>query len=722
MRNVLRIVYAVAAVAAVAVLCVKPVRLDTGVFGMAGDGAGGILGEMLERNSNRVRVLVEAKNFRAAKRGAKKVSEFFGPNAQWSMVLRGDGLSKLLGVYAAHSGGLLAEEDFLLLKSGGAGERKIYERAKARMLAPYGVSMFKARDDPFFLLDGFVAEKMRFGAGQTANGAPARKFRDGFAMFSSADGGHSNIVMVCNTQNISDADFDVLMRGLDAFKEALGKDGVKAHFSSPRMHAYYAARSTMAEVNVLSAVSVVLVCALAFAAFRSFRVFAPMVAGFGVSFLAAVACLVLFFERPHAAVLLFATSLIGLSIDYSYHFFFSYGAQKREAADIRKKMFYSFATTEFCFLSLLFSSFALLRQIAVFSAAGIAASFAFVMLFYPAFLRGARLRKCAFSPRVPRACAVGRAVFTGVFVLVAVAGLFMFRAKTDVSALYKPPSILLADDIAVSKAFGDAKTPLAIIEGGSVAEIIEREEAHSVRGISMFVPSARRQAECRELVERFYAKYADSFFGDIGAKVGFVPNVRSESLELGDLEGTIAWDAVSAMLFDKPDGKCAVVPFYGDPSGFSAADGMRIAFVPELLDETFGAFTAQTSRFLAFAIFATAVLFAVFFGRRALLLGLPILIAQGIAVFAITLACGGVNVFCMLALYMMLGIGVDYCVFNIEGASPHARTAALFAFLTSFFGFGMLYFTSFAAVSALGGTLAAGLGIIYAVSLLLGHE
>ena len=72
------------------------------------------------------------------------------------------------------------------------------------------------------------------------------------------------------------------------------------------------------EINVLSAVSLVVVFALGVWLFRSARFVVPLVATLASAFLVATAA-VFAIGRPHVLTFVFGTSLIGLGVDYVYH-------------------------------------------------------------------------------------------------------------------------------------------------------------------------------------------------------------------------------------------------------------------------------------------------------------------------------------------------------------------------------------------------------------------
>ena len=117
-------------------------------------------------------------------------------------------------------------------------------------------------------------------------------------------------------------------------------------------------------------------------------------------------------------------------------------------------------------------------------------------------------------------------------------------------------------------------------------------------------------------------------------------------------------------------------------------------------------------------LLAAAAAFAMIFRRRFLRLALPLAMSVGAALCAQALFAGGVNLFHILALFILMGLGVDYAIFHSASSSNGTKNAVLISFATSFAGFGALAFTSFGAISSIGSVLAVGLAAAYLTSFL----
>ncbi|MBR5017136.1 MAG: hypothetical protein IKX50_05355, partial [Spirochaetia bacterium] len=141
----------------------------------------------------------------------------------------------------------------------------------------------------------------------------------------------------------------------------------------------------MKEISWITGVSLALVAMIIFFAFRSLLPMLISVANITVSLLFGLAVALIFYGKINALALVFGTTLIGVSIDYSIHWFVN-----------REKIFRSLTinciSTEVSWCLLMLAPFPLLRQIALFSAAGLLCSYLIVRLVYPLF-NGAALNQ-----------------------------------------------------------------------------------------------------------------------------------------------------------------------------------------------------------------------------------------------------------------------------------------------------------------------------------------
>ena len=471
---------------------------------------------------------------------------------------------------------------------------------------------------------------------------------------------------------------------LALIREAEADEGI--WLSGSPFHAALARRNTIREVNLLSALSLLAVLFFGWLLFRSFRFVLPMIGAIACGFVAATGAICLLPGRPHALTFLFGTTLIGLGVDYCYHALSS----ERNAPDFRRKLTGALLTTGFAFAPLLFSSVGVLRQMSVFSIAGLVAIHACVLLF---------IRPLAGTVRPLRALAKVRfAPFVyALAMVVLLVGLPLLSRRvhdgfsSDPAAFHRPAPVM---------ARGEAK--FASLSGGG-------------EGLRI-VDLTRWQEENAALK----------------AKLGEAPG--GVFLSAADLPAGLAFTREGEDFLVLPEAAAAAI--VGDRG---ASVDLR-----KLLQGLFARFTSESLVQAGVALVLLFVSALCVFRRRVLSVFLPPAAAGILTLLSLLLLNEPITFFHLLCFFILIGLGIDYAIFHrisetnrgnfptevdwlhVPGEKGCLRVSnspiVFFSFLTSLVGFGLLAFTSFPVTRGMGITLAIGLFWAYALSLPLGDR
>jgi predicted exporter len=179
-----------------------------------------------------------------------------------------------------------------------------------------------------------------------------------------------------------------------------------------------------------------------------------------------------------------------------------------------------------------------------------------------------------------------------------------------------------------------------------------------------------------------------------------------------------------------PDAFAAIVI----PQGVSAANEPALLDVAHALpgvsfvdkaasvSRLFGVYRQDGAIWLAGALTLVLALLMFRYGwRGAIAVALPVWLAIGVTLAAFGYAHVRINLFNMLALMLVLGVGANYAVFLREGAMRAATdrgavwTGVLLSAATTLLSFGMLGMSSMPALKSFGATLS--LGIMVSVML-----
>lgn len=493
-----------------------------------------------------------------------------------------------------------------------------------------------------------------------------------------------------------------------------------------------AAQADIQRLSLAATLGIMLLFALAFRSVKPLLA-ALVVLGGGVA--AGLAASFAVFGELHALTLVFGTTLLGLCVDYVLHYLvhrWAHPSQDAAAAldAVRPGMALGLLTSVTAFGFLLFAGFPALGQLAVFAASGLLTAFAMVCLWLPwavaAPAAGNPLaRIVSRSPRLP-----GRARLAAVLALAVAAaiGLPSLQVVDDVRGLQSIPDALAADDARVRDLTrhlpGRAGADFHIVEGDSLDAALERErtafENANAFGLSRFLLSRDARAANR-------AAHAPLFDGEpsiaarVLAELGFDPRLARDlrtAYRAGHVPDTAA-------LLESPGLRELAALHVSTANGAAlvarAADSVQAPNVRHIepLAEVQATFAAIRWRALLAVGGGYLLMLAILVRRYGLRDGArvlaPALLGAGCAVGLLGLFGLPLNVFSMIALILVLGIGADYALFLREGRdfAGTARLATGCAALTSLLSFGLLFFSHLDALRAFGFTAAAGVFVAW---------
>jgi len=485
-----------------------------------------------------------------------------------------------------------------------------------------------------------------------------------------------------------------------------------------------------------------------------FRSFAPHVlAGLQLvaSVLAATAAVIACFGSIQILTLVFGTTLLGIAVDYAFLYFAEYwfggGEPRRVMGAVRPGLTMGLLTGVVAFAFLLLAGFPALTQFAVFSVVGLLEAGLVVALIFPVTLTRAPdvathaavhwpQRFIAAASRASR----WRYLVPALALLLAVPGWWRLHASDDVRELQHLPAGLLETDEHIRTTLGQLPPPgFFLIEGQDLEQALVREEALFARvhaelpqasalGLSRFLPSAARQRASLAAWDKSLAAPAELR----AAFTGFgLPATLADSVEAAWRASPHAPLDAEALLDAAPDLRRFVVPngegvallstvaadadIDAAPLDRAAAAVPGARFVVPLarIADTFHRIRVRATGLVIIGYLLISALLVWRYGRReAVRMLYPPLLALGVTLGALGWLGEPVNIFVVVALILILGLGRDYAVFLREGGALR-RSPALavtLSALTTVSSFGLLALSQTAALHAFG--LATLIGIL----------
>ena len=700
-------------------IAVLALRIGTGVetdlYSLADAQDGGALKEIAAGLAHQGRVLVEG----AAERPPVALAQALAAELGQRPAGR---FADTLAYLARHKEGLLAPITRARLQAGRFSEVTDDALAQLFGLVP---PLFPVKDDPFLLATGYALSlQSHLAEGWTLkDGFPACERAERAYLLVTVDLSDvapariAEFLVRAQAFNAGQADF-----GIAAAEQAA--DGLRIWCGGPPFHAARTAERAKREINLLSVLSLTAVVGFGWLLLRTFRFLPMLLATLGMAALFACAALFAVFPRPHVLTFVFGTSLIGLSVDYVYHAWAVGGAQQ-----VKRPLACALATTVASFAPLLLSAVDVLRQMAVFTIAGLVAVWVWVMVSMGKIGNVANTQCCQY-PMMPLSnwllkLDIGkigywqhlrRLVGMGVLVLAA-AGIWKLKIVHSPTAFYRPDAYLADSERRVAELNPGGTGLFAYVRGKTLQDALEREEAAGLKGVSAVIPSLRRQRENRALIGQLYVHEGATLLAKTGLKANERAVTDSDESLLNP--ETLTDERLQGLLRAAWTGNGLVSPC---PKDFEPHDPDILVLDPKQeLEDLFARFTSATLRLLGVSPVALVVLMAFLFRRKAPRIAAPVLAA--LAATAGTLGWLGIPItfFTLLCVFVLAGLGIDYVIFQTaqaEGAPAdakgHATSRAVFySFLTSFVGLGALAFTDFAVTRDMGVTFAVGLAFAY---------
>jgi len=455
------------------------------------------------------------------------------------------------------------------------------------------------------------------------------------------------------------------------------------------------------------------------------------------------------FGEIHIMTLVLSTSIVGISADYTLYFLTERRIHGGEtsALDSLKKLFPALSmallTTVVAYLMLLIAPFPGLQQLAVFAAAGLSAACITVMCWYPLLAKNlpvgpapglVLIQRWLHAWQNRRALRLGSPIAVMALIL---AGFSQLQINDDIGDLQALPKDLQQQERQIAALTGQTNDQKWLVVYGDNAEqtlqrlealrpkLQQAKERGTLDGYRLIgLPSQQQQKEDLTLL-RQRAPEVLSQLSQAGIRLKPADLSPQWVTPPAWLESVVSqgWRLLWLSL---PDGRTAtLVPVSGvhDSAAMSelaaSADGVGWVDRKTEFSQLFSQYRVMLSLLLTLAVTLIA---GIYLWRFRLPHGLvclvPTLLSLGMGIAALALSGHSLNLFSLLALVLVLGIGINYTLFftNPRGTPTTSMLAIFMAVVTTQLTFGMLVFSSTQAISSFGIVLSAGIFTAFLLS------
>ena len=695
MKNFLRILYILFFITVGLWVFTHPVKTETNLLKavFSNSSADETVVMLSGRYSAGINVLVEAPSQSLTLQTAEK---FYNSVNKDFFKVKDFDFSEILSEYQKYNKNLLSLSSKKKLEQKKFDE--ILQEAYSRLIDPFSIMLVPLNQDPFMLFEDYI-----------------KSLDNGNLDLIEYNGKYYKVMRLeVNNQDVLSPDIvNKQIKTLVDLQDEISNDDVKIYLTGTPVHSYYASSRSMLEVNIICVLSFLFIIGICYFYFGNLKLLFPIALGLGAGILSGYLVCSIVFSSIHVLTFVFSTTLIGICIDYMLHYFI-----EKDLDKIFKSLTVSMLTTVSAFAVLLFSGVELLKQISIFTMAGLFTVYSAVVLFCP-FVKIETSRK-NISFQIPDKF---KKIFAIFVILVSVAGMFFLKFNDDIRNLYVPSKKLMsAEKLFASVTGGNRKTSFAVVSGKNIQDILEKEEAISknlnsndYQALSKFVPSIKQQKMNFELRKSLYKSKLNAYAEFLSPK---------EKLRLlSERQGNdfLEYMPVFSEFLLSDNRSLMVLYDINNPKIITDSGAEYVDVTRDITQKIRNCRISCVRMLLPIFVILFVLLALIYKPKTAIKITVPSVFAALFAISLVSITGQEINLFHILAIFLIVGFGLDYSVFRASGIKS-SSDAVLLSCLTSVFSFLLLAFTGFKLISSLGFILSTGLTISYLTSLLFDYK
>ena len=331
-------------------------------------------------------------------------------------------------------------------------------------------------------------------------------------------------------------------------------------------HAIAATQTAKSEISILGLASLLGVIALVWLAFRSVMPLLLAIVTISSGLLLAVTFTLSVFGELHLLTLVFGTSLIGIAIDYSFHFYCerlsdSERSAKATVAYIFPTVTLAFITSALAYVGIGLAPFPGMQQVAIFCAAGLLGAYLTLILAYPLLARSrlpsgsrplalagkylANLTQLSNRLTTP----LGMGMFALVIVAWCLVGVTKLTVDDDIRHLQQSPASVTEPENKLRQLLsGGTDNQFLLVRAASEEALLQQlermspildaaianQELGNYVSLSRYLPSHQRQDTAYRLQGEIYQTQIDTVLTSLGLDENLKPELQASYLAAKD--------------------------------------------------------------------------------------------------------------------------------------------------------------------------------------------
>jgi len=548
---------------------------------------------------------------------------------------------------------------------------------------------------------------------------------------------------------------------LGTIKRVESDSAITIEKSGMLLHAAAGARQASSEISTIGFGSIIGIVILVLVVFRRIKPLVLMFIPISIGYCVAAIVTIIVFDEVHLVTLAFGAGLVGVSIDYALHFL----CERRVLSShqilprLLPGLMLGLFSSVMAYAAQTLAPFPGLRQMAVFSVSGLIAAWLTVVLWFPWLTKNQSILALPLADRF----GVLRRQFpllqdskfsiAACFMLLLLAAMLLYSATgiDDIRLLQTSPKNLVAEDQKVGRTLGvNSSSQFILVKSASLEASLQKEERlvpqleilkqggllTDFQAISSVLPSLNRQDENLRMVSALYDDRLPQLFARLN-----LPDIRlKESLDnfrrlqtrrltpeaWNKLEVSSRWDN---SIVSAAKNEVSLIRL----SGLNVTQGREqllalinndddLLFVDQIQNTTdlLTRFRLEITQWVALAYLLILAVLFIRYKKQVWRIVLPPAMASILTLALLVQFEQGINLFHIMALILVLGIGLDMGIFLAEtDGSSHTWLAVSLSCVTSLMAFGLLTLSKTPVLHHFGITVLLGLCLVWLLVMLM---
>lgn len=478
--------------------------------------------------------------------------------------------------------------------------------------------------------------------------------------------------------------------------------------------------------------------------FRSLKPLLWMLLLLGASLAFALTLTLWVFGSVHIFALLMAAPLIGISIDYGFHFFtdfyFKLADSEQTLKHIGKGLTLGLISSVLAYMTFFLGQVEVLQQVALITMLGLLSMYLSIMTLLPYLIKPNKQRP---MPRFlqffgqcllvnPLAKLFSRPLLTlAASLVVLVLLFFVVTANDDVRSYQSPPDNLVQIENKIKQLTQTGKgANTVVIVGKNLDSLVVSEQQIyqqfadeiTLPSLAELLPNNTQQQQNHQLYQQFYqSALAKDFSNEM---LGNTDSLQLKAFSLLRLETLLKQPALQTLLANRVvaiDSQFALLIPTAQALALPSEIAGNKVYNYNQAAEISARFSDLRKKIMLLVVVVVVLLLLVCGCRYRQLVALNIALipvfAGLLALLLTYLLIDNVNIFNILALLLLIGMGLDYVIFLRE--SPAAETvivSLMLSCVTTLLSFGLLALSQTAAVASFGLMVTIGIVLVLLLS------